>query len=94
MNKPLCDHKRTEVKSSRAPDFIRQDGKPAYGPILYPCMVVRRRYCLECGERITTVEVPKDFMDSIDPEKVRNEILTQIHMFLLHNANANESVTQ
>lgn len=80
----MCEHKNTAVQESRPPDYIRPDGNPAYAKMEYPCIVVRRRYCSECGERFNTVEIPKDYMDAAsDPGAIRREVLGQIQDYLL-----------
>lgn len=63
-----CEHKQTCVTNSRAFDHAH-NGRLSYKARSYPVKFFRRRQCLECGEKFTTVEIEETVADSL-AEKV------------------------
>jgi hypothetical protein len=80
---PMCEHKNTGVRSSRTPDSVTVYGKPWYAAVDYPCLMFRRRKCLDCGESFTTVEVPKEYMDASTPKAIRLALAREVATFLV-----------
>jgi transcriptional regulator NrdR family protein len=81
-----CSHNRTGVTDSRKPDYHHRGGR-AFKPLPFECVFIRRRKCLDCGERFSTYEIPQSVADMlIDnlPSRgdVEKEILARIGQYL------------
>lgn len=79
-----CEHNRTEVLHSRKPDSLNASGQHWYGKRQYSVFAFRRRRCLDCGLRFTTVEIDLDTADNLAnrSEVTRKELLKEIGNFL------------
>lgn len=81
-----CLHPESKVKNSRPVGFKYSNGFTGYDDLPYPCLIVRRRECPGCKERFTTVEVPKDFMDSTNPRQIRKQLVDSMLEFVREKA--------
>ena len=79
-----CRHSHTSVQNSRGANELDVNGNYKLGgKIDYPCYVVRRRKCLGCGHRFTTVELPKEFVDKrLNAGSIREEIVEELVEFI------------
>lgn len=80
-----CKHLNSSVSVSYAPEgnsrHVRKKKK-----FDYPCIFVRRRHCQDCGNSFGTVEIEKQYMDSLyeshSPKKIKENILEEITLWL------------
>lgn len=66
----MCDHKNTIVTDSREPGYAIA-GRLVYKQPTYPAIVRRRRKCLDCNTRFSTVELPIEYVEHVI-EKQKN----------------------
>lgn len=82
-----CKHERTTVLHSRKQGAIQSEGKTWYGKRDFALYATRRRRCLDCDFRTTTVEVDLAYMDELkagtDIVAIRARIAEDIKTFLL-----------
>lgn len=82
----MCNHVNTKVLNSRPNGALNSNGLPWFKVPDYPCLVIRRRKCLSCGERFTTAEVDKDYIDalagSVNVNKLRDAVIKEMQLYL------------
>lgn len=78
----MCEHKNSEVKDSRPKGYVNRRGAYVFFRE-YPYLIYRRRECMDCGVKFSTVEMFVEYIDErLDPKQARKEILAQLINFL------------
>lgn len=75
-----CKHYRTTVTDSRSPDHINEAGYRTWKSPPYGAIVMRRRKCLDCGQKFLTAELKIE--DIPDANSIKYDILSKLKLFI------------